>query len=407
MWLFTTIGFFSIVQKKKQPFLTVRARVAGDLDRLRELYMPELSDMVSGAGTDYPYRATISHTDFARGLEQLAGEIHYSNFKSTVATEMGLERAHIYSNVWLNLHELEKLGPEPKLSQKLVAYGGVIIDGEKVLLRKPAHQHGGYAWTFPKAQPETDEAPEETALRATMEKGGVEARIEGKISGIYKGDTTHSRYFLMSLVKMVGRPRPRTAETAWVNRQEAKKLISQTITPAGRRRDLQVLELGFDLYHQLEHFEPIYLDEPRSIESEILTAGALRFDGYKYAEQSGFDLDQASEEYFRSGKLPESELEQMTMCFLLQRFLMKWGGEYLSERSRTWKLFRYCFLNTCNLNVPLKYRSWSHSWYRRWEREYLPKWQECITIVQLIHESTGYLEVDEIHPNAVYHTKEP
>lgn len=36
MWLFTTVGFFSIVQKPRQSGLTIRAWVATDLDSLRE-----------------------------------------------------------------------------------------------------------------------------------------------------------------------------------------------------------------------------------------------------------------------------------------------------------------------------------------------------------------------------------
>jgi hypothetical protein len=56
MWLFTTIGFFSVVQKKRSDkFLTVRARVASDLDNLRRHYMQNLSPTITGGGTDYPY----------------------------------------------------------------------------------------------------------------------------------------------------------------------------------------------------------------------------------------------------------------------------------------------------------------------------------------------------------------
>ena len=36
MWLFTTIGFFSVVRKPGETKLTVRARVAADLARLTE-----------------------------------------------------------------------------------------------------------------------------------------------------------------------------------------------------------------------------------------------------------------------------------------------------------------------------------------------------------------------------------
>ena len=110
MWLFTTIGFFSVVQKDNQTDLTVRTRVAGDLERLREKYMPELSATLRNAGTDYPYRATISHADFAAGMERIASDIHYSNFKATVGKEMGRNRAHIYAKVWSLLAQLEHMG---------------------------------------------------------------------------------------------------------------------------------------------------------------------------------------------------------------------------------------------------------------------------------------------------------
>ena len=63
MWLFTTFGFFSIVQKQSSDgFLTVRARAADDLDRLRNR-VPQLSPTIVGGGTDYPYRAKIPHAD--------------------------------------------------------------------------------------------------------------------------------------------------------------------------------------------------------------------------------------------------------------------------------------------------------------------------------------------------------
>jgi hypothetical protein len=108
MWLFTTLGFFSIVQKRSESGLTVRARVAGDLDRLREKYMPELSATIRKAGTDYPFRATIGHDDFARGMAKIAKDIRYDNFKSEVAKKMGYDRAHVYGKVWCVLRELER-----------------------------------------------------------------------------------------------------------------------------------------------------------------------------------------------------------------------------------------------------------------------------------------------------------
>jgi hypothetical protein len=108
MWIFTTVGFFSVVQKSGNSFLTVRARVASDLDRLREKYMPELSRAIKGQGTDYPYRATISHEDFAKGMEKIVKDIRYSNFKAEVEAKMGSKRESIYLEVWRTLLKLEK-----------------------------------------------------------------------------------------------------------------------------------------------------------------------------------------------------------------------------------------------------------------------------------------------------------
>jgi hypothetical protein len=68
MWIFTTIGFFSVVQKHGEDFLTVRARAASDLDRLRTQYLSDLSPTIVTKSADYHYRATISHGSFSRGM---------------------------------------------------------------------------------------------------------------------------------------------------------------------------------------------------------------------------------------------------------------------------------------------------------------------------------------------------
>ncbi len=107
MWLFTDFGFFSVVQKPDTSCLTVRSRVGDDLDRLRERYLPELSDTVVGGGTDYPFRATVSHADFAAGLSRIASALDYSNFKYRVEGTLGRERSSVYGRVWQDLLALE------------------------------------------------------------------------------------------------------------------------------------------------------------------------------------------------------------------------------------------------------------------------------------------------------------
>jgi hypothetical protein len=109
MWIFTTIGFFSIVEKPDDNgTLTVRSRVKEDIDRLREKFVPELGATVEHGGTDYPYRAKAPRAVVAAALSKLVTAIDYDNFKNAVAAADGHERAHAYHQVWNALLALEK-----------------------------------------------------------------------------------------------------------------------------------------------------------------------------------------------------------------------------------------------------------------------------------------------------------
>lgn len=107
MWLLTTFGFFSTVKKPGDDHLTVRARCAGDLDRLRTQYLPSLSPTVAGAGTDYPFRAHVGVEELAQAMAEIVRDLDYSNFKSEVGRTMGRSRSKIYNNVWTDLLVIE------------------------------------------------------------------------------------------------------------------------------------------------------------------------------------------------------------------------------------------------------------------------------------------------------------
>jgi len=100
MWLITNFGFFSAVQKPGDDQLTLRARSREDLEALHEKYLPHLGEIIQGAGTDYQYRARVSHEDFAEALQKIAMDINYSNFKNSVAKNQGHKRAGIYHDLW-------------------------------------------------------------------------------------------------------------------------------------------------------------------------------------------------------------------------------------------------------------------------------------------------------------------
>lgn len=118
MWLFTKVGFFSAVQcsvetpheSKQFPkletgetpldFLSIRARVEGDLERLRKAYAPELGPTIELPGRDYPYRAYISKEKFAEAMVRAVLDTDYGNFKDMITRVFGRLRHDLYAKVW-------------------------------------------------------------------------------------------------------------------------------------------------------------------------------------------------------------------------------------------------------------------------------------------------------------------
>lgn len=110
MWLITPTGFYSIVEKptdRGRGALTVRARVRADLLALRRSYCPSLGRIRESEDTDYRYRATAKRADLARAMARMIDGLSYSNFKSEVAIQQSMHRAHLYHDVWDVLHRLQ------------------------------------------------------------------------------------------------------------------------------------------------------------------------------------------------------------------------------------------------------------------------------------------------------------
>lgn len=108
MWIFSSAGFFSVVQDVDDPdVLVVRARIASDLDELRQL-VPELSTTARTPMRDYPYRARASREALARGLALVLDTLLYSNFKDSVAALQGLPREQLYAQVWSVMSNAEE-----------------------------------------------------------------------------------------------------------------------------------------------------------------------------------------------------------------------------------------------------------------------------------------------------------
>ena len=255
MWLITPFGFFSVVQKpddKKTATLTIRSRVRGDLERLRDAYLPSMSEIVANAGSDYRYRARAKRSEVSSAMAKIVSDIEYENFKDEVAQKQGKVRAGFYGKVWQVLYDLpdqKSAGAQvfaestkPTVGLK-AAYGGVLVDAQnRVLLRQPKGHYDGYVWTFPKGRPDKGESPDEAALREVKEETGYSARIVSKIPGSFSGGTTVNEYFLMTPDGAPGKFDDETASVVWATLDEAEKLISMTTNPTGRKRDRAVLD---------------------------------------------------------------------------------------------------------------------------------------------------------------------
>jgi hypothetical protein len=115
MWLITTTGFYSIVQKpwdKEDGTLTVRARAREDLEALRAKGLPELGEVKEDTDADYRFRAQATKAAVARAIHDQVTAIDYDNFKTAVGKRQGAARARIYHDTWDALHQIQS-GKEP------------------------------------------------------------------------------------------------------------------------------------------------------------------------------------------------------------------------------------------------------------------------------------------------------
>ena len=129
MWLLTTEGFFSVVEKtedRESGLLTVRARTRADLDCLRESDLPELGPANSGQGGEYPFWAKVTRAACAEGMKRMVERLDYPSFKNAVFTRQGPHRARVYGKVWRDLIELEdesglqfQVGTDDRIARRL------------------------------------------------------------------------------------------------------------------------------------------------------------------------------------------------------------------------------------------------------------------------------------------------
>jgi len=100
MWLFTQVGYLSIVQKRGDRKLCVRARRRSDLDRFRETYCKSMTPTIATPSADYGFRAYIGRKALINAMRRVVKDIIYDNFKSQVAKVQGYDSTGPYHDVW-------------------------------------------------------------------------------------------------------------------------------------------------------------------------------------------------------------------------------------------------------------------------------------------------------------------
>lgn len=105
MWICLKDAFFSVVEHFDDDSLVlVRARFPDDIHKVFGY------DAEHTPQNDYPYRTTMSKTEFAQTLSQEAASINYNNFKGEAdriaKTDDDHRRANAYHDVWaiMNRH---------------------------------------------------------------------------------------------------------------------------------------------------------------------------------------------------------------------------------------------------------------------------------------------------------------
>lgn len=103
MWIVTTFGFYSVVEKpwdREKQTLTVRARAREDLEALKTKYLTGLGEIAEDEATDYRYRAQAPRGDVVEAFAKAVREIDYDNFKTAILARHGWARERVYHDAW-------------------------------------------------------------------------------------------------------------------------------------------------------------------------------------------------------------------------------------------------------------------------------------------------------------------
>lgn len=121
---------------------------------------------------------------------------------------------------------------------------------------------------------------------------------------------------------------------------------------------------------------------------DILTYCALRFDGFKYLEETGLDTKLAIDELLEETPCDWDDLKKLGVFFSLQRALCKWALVYEPYNGKYWRILHEMFFDVISIEIVEEYQL--ENWYLEWQEQYGGRLEAVIECVRNNHKSTPW-----------------
>jgi hypothetical protein len=121
---------------------------------------------------------------------------------------------------------------------------------------------------------------------------------------------------------------------------------------------------------------------------KILTDCALRFDGFKYLEETDLDTNLAIDELLEEIPCDWDDLKKLGVFFSLQRALCKWALVYEPYNGKYWRIFHEMFFDIISIEIVEEYQLENR--YLEWQEQYGSRLEAVIQCVRNNHKSTPW-----------------
>jgi hypothetical protein len=253
MWLFTNIGFFSVVEKPydiEQGLITIRSRVRLDLEVLKTLYLPSMTEIIESDDADYRFRCRVNKRDFAEAVPELIMNINYENFKDEICEVQGPERASLYSNIWGQAYELQshrhddqtdKSSIINRVSVPFVSHHCIVVIDAKGRVLMNTNPERPVETVFIHLNARTLKHPQHDVLAHIYQVTGVEGKVAIPCT-ISKYEPKNGwNYYIVPVENSTGKNAPDLLPLRWVSIKVAQDMVGPHELALNIRADYKLI----------------------------------------------------------------------------------------------------------------------------------------------------------------------